>query len=81
MTLPELISKLTAPIRLDVILTTMYFEAHYEGRAVLTSENVREAMKQARVPKAGEINVTDYLSKAGGLVDSPGVKTGEGRGV
>jgi hypothetical protein len=50
----------------------MYFQVHYEGRAVVTSENIRDAMRQARVPKAGSINVTDYLSKAGGLVDSPG---------
>ena len=76
MTLTELLSKLTSPGRLDVILTTMYFEAHYEGRSVVTSENVRAAMKQARVPKASIINVTDYLSKAGGLVDSPGSQDG-----
>jgi hypothetical protein len=76
MTLPELLSKLTSSGRLDAILTTMYFQAHYEGRAVVTSENVRDAMKQARVPKASTINVTDYLSKAGGFVDSPGSQDG-----
>lgn len=75
MTLPELISKLAAPSRLDVILTTMYFEAG-GGRELVTSDGIRDAMRQARVPKAGSINVTDYLSKAGGLVDSPGIKDG-----
>ena len=72
MTLPELLSKLVAPGRLDIILATMYFQAHYEGRVVVTSQDIRNAMKQARVPKASTTNVTDYLSKAGGVVDSPG---------
>lgn len=76
MTLPELLGKLTSPARANVILTTMYFEEHYQRRTVITSENIREAMKQARVPRAGAINVTDYLSKAGALVDSPGVQDG-----
>lgn len=76
MTLPELLGRLAAPGRLDLILTTMYFDAHYEGRAILTSENIREALKQARVPKASGINVTDYLSKAGAFVDSPGSQDG-----
>src|SRR5208282_970138 len=74
MTLPELLGKLTAPGRADLILATMYFEAHYARRAIITSESIREAMKQARIPKAAAINVTDYLSKAGALVDSPGVQ-------
>lgn len=76
MTLPELFGKLTAPVRLDVILTTMYFQTHYEGRVVQTSESIRAAMKQARVPKAGGTNITDYLSKAGELVDSSGIHDG-----
>lgn len=75
MTLPELLGRLATPGRLDVILTVMYFDAHYEGRTILTSENIREALKQARVPKAGAVNVTDYLSKAGAFVDSPGART------
>ena len=77
MTLPELLSKLPSAARRDVILTSMYFQAHYEGRPVVTSEDIRAAMRQARVPKAATMNVTDYLSKAGAFVDSPGSQDGK----
>ncbi len=77
MTLPELLAKLTNPIRSDVILVAMYHLAHYKAHVVVTSEDVREALRGARVPKANDMNITDCLSKAGGMVDSPGMLEGK----
>ena len=77
MTLPELLSRLTTPKRENVILVAMYYLDRYKSLKIVTSDQVREALKVARVPKASAINVSDYLSKAGGMVDSPGLTEGK----
>lgn len=77
MTLPELLAKLPKPGRIDVILAALYHQSHAEEGAALSSDEIRHTLKQARVPKASEFNITDYLSKAGAFVDSPGVQNGK----
>lgn len=74
MTLVEFLAPLRhAPSR-DRCLAVIYFKRRYEGVESMTSDQIRAALSQCRVPKAKFINVADVLSKAGPLIDSPGVQ-------
>jgi hypothetical protein len=54
-----------------VCLGILYYHQHHGDKPSLTTEEIRDELVHARVPKASKINVTDVLRKSGALVDSP----------
>lgn len=77
MTLVEFIAPIAKRSRKDNILAILYFKHRYEDVPALTVEQVRDALKSARVPKHTKINVADVLSKSGHYVDTPGTEDGK----
>lgn len=73
MTLAEFLAPLAGGPQRELCLAVLYYQQHYEDKAALTVEDVREALIRARVPRASKINVADVLNKSGALVDTPGV--------
>jgi hypothetical protein len=59
-----------------VCLAVLYYHQNYRDKASLTTDEIRDELVRARVPKASKINVADVLNKSGALVDSPGVSGG-----
>ena len=58
----------------------LYFCQHHGDKPSLTTEEIRDALLRARVPKASKINVTDVPSKSGAIVDSLRASQGIGAG-
>jgi hypothetical protein len=72
MTLAEFLAPLGPGSQRGVCLGVLYYHQHYRGRPSLTTEEIRDELVRARMPKASRINVADVLNKSGALVDSPG---------
>jgi hypothetical protein len=72
MTLAEFLAPLGPGSQRGVCLGVLYYHQHYRDKLSLTSEEIRNELVRARVPKASKINVADVLNKSGALVDSPG---------
>jgi hypothetical protein len=72
MTIAEFLAPLGPGSQRGVCLGVLYYHQHYEDKPSLTTEEVRDELVRARVPKASKINVADVLSKSGALVDCPG---------
>jgi hypothetical protein len=73
MTLGEFLAPLAGGSQRESCLAVLYYQQHYQDKAALTVEEIRDALVRARVPRASKINVADVLTKSGALVDSPGV--------
>lgn len=74
MTLVEFLAPLKNSTTKNRVLAVLYFKQRYEDADSLTTEEIRTALKSARVPKANKINVADVLAKCGPNVHSPGSK-------
>jgi len=77
MTLVEFIAPLGTRSRKDKILAILYYKSRYEDRYSLTIEDIRKALKAARMPGRTKINVADVLTKSGHYVDTPGTQDGK----
>jgi hypothetical protein len=73
MTLAEFLAPLGPGSQRGVCLGVLYYHQRYRDKPALTTEEVRNELVRARVPKASKINVADVLNKSGALVDSPGL--------
>jgi len=72
-TLAEFLAPLGPGSQRGVCLAVLYYHQHYRDKPSLTTEEIRDELVRARVPKASKINVADVLNKSGALVDSPAV--------
>jgi hypothetical protein len=72
MTIAEFLAPLGPGSQRGVCLGVLYYHQHYRDKPSLTTEEIRDELVRARVPKASKINVADVLSKSGALVDIPG---------
>jgi hypothetical protein len=72
MTLVEFLSPLAKAKNQDRVLATLYYLERYSGKANSTVDEIRGALKLARVPRAATINVADVLNKSGRNVDTGG---------
>jgi hypothetical protein len=71
MTLVEFIAPVKTGANRVKVLVAMYFLHRYEGVDAMRAEEIKTALKGARVPQAGAMNVPDVLNKSGHFVDSP----------
>jgi class 3 adenylate cyclase len=69
MTLVEFLHPVRKSSNRDKCLTAIYHLHHHQAVGSVSVEQIRAALKQARVPNAASINVSDVLNKAGHLVD------------
>ena len=74
MTLVEFIAPLLKGTHQDRVLAVLYFRERYEQKTSLTVDEIREGLRNARIPKWAKINVADVLSKSGQFVDTAGLK-------
>jgi hypothetical protein len=72
MTLVEFLAPLHRASYRDQCLSVLYFEQRYRDETSRTANEVRSALRSARMPKAARINVPDVLAKSGALVDIAG---------
>lgn len=72
MTLVEFLAPLKNAQYRDICVAVLYFKRRYEALDALTSDQISQALVNARLPKAKSINVADVLNKSGEMVDSPG---------
>src|SRR2546426_6617003 len=77
MTLVEFLAPLKSASHRERVLAVMYYRHRYDDVDSLTTEQIRNGLKQARAPKWKSINVADLLAKSGALVDSPGRERSE----
>lgn len=61
------------PVR-DLCLAAFYFEQRYSEKDAITVQELRAALRRARVPRASKINLADILGKMAPLVDVVGKK-------
>ena len=73
MTLAEFLAPLGPGSQRGACLGVLYYHQHYRDKPSLTTEEIRDELVRARVPRASKINVADVLNKSGALVDSPGL--------
>ena len=73
-TLVELLAPLAAAGNRDKCLAVLYYNHRFLSKESLTVEELRSALRTARVPKWARINVADVLNKSGHFVDSPATK-------
>jgi hypothetical protein len=72
MTLVEFLAPLKNAQYRDICVAVLYFKRRYEALDALTSDQISQALINARLPKAKSMNVADVLNKSGEMVDSPG---------
>jgi hypothetical protein len=72
MTLVEFLHPVLGNSNRDKCLAVLYYKHRYEQVESLTAQQIQQALIQARIPKAKNINVPDVLAKSGANVDSPG---------
>lgn len=72
MTLVEFIAPLKNAPNRDKCLAVLYYQHRYANNEALTVDQIRSALKNARVTRWAKINVADVLAKSGHYVDSPG---------
>ncbi len=58
----------------NLCLAALYFEQRYSGKDSLTVQELRVALRRARVPRVNKINLADILGKSAPLVDVSGRK-------
>jgi hypothetical protein len=73
MTLVEFLAPLKSATHQARVLAVIYFKERYEGIDALTVDQISQALKASRAPRAAKVNVADVLNKAGHLVDPAGV--------
>lgn len=78
MTLVEFLHPIKTKSNRDKCLAVLYYKDRYEQVALLTAQQIQQALIQTRMPKGKGVNVSDVLAKSGALVDSPG-STGSAR--
>lgn len=61
------------PVR-DLCLAALYFEQRYGQKDALTVQELRAALRRARVPRASKLNLADTLGKMAPFVDVVGKK-------
>jgi len=72
-TLVEFLAPLTKKTHQDRVLAVLYYRERYEQKTALTVDEVRQALRSARVKGWSKVNVADVLSKSGPLVNTTGV--------
>lgn len=60
----------------DLCLAALYFADRYNGKGEATIQQLRELLKQARVPKVAKLNLADVLAKSAPYVDTVGKEKG-----
>jgi DNA-binding MarR family transcriptional regulator len=70
MTLVEFLVPLKKCKHQDRILAILYYRECYEQVTVLTVDEIRQALKSARIKGWAKVNVTDVLTKSGAFVDT-----------
>lgn len=70
----EFLAPLSKSTRQDRILAILYYRERYEQKTALTVDEVRQALRSARVKGWAKINVADVLSKSGPLADTSGLQ-------
>jgi hypothetical protein len=73
MTFVEFLAQLKKSTNQAKVLAVLYFKERYESTPGLTTEQIKQALKLARVPNYAKINLSDVLNKAGPLVDTTGL--------
>ncbi len=74
MTLVEFIAPLLKSKHQDRILAILYYRERYEQKTALTADEIRQALRGARIKGWAKVNVVDVLNKSGALVDTSGLK-------
>jgi hypothetical protein len=74
MTLVEFLAPLLKKTNQDRVLAILYYRERCDQIPTLTVDEIRNALKNARVPKWAKVNVAYVLSKSGHLVDTSGLK-------
>jgi hypothetical protein len=73
-TLVEFLAPLLNGTHQNRILAILYFRERYEQKTSLTVDEIRQALKGARVKRWSKVNVADVLNKCGHLADTSGVQ-------
>jgi hypothetical protein len=73
MTLVEFLAPLKGDTHQARVLAAMYYKERYEQTDALTAEQIGQALKNARVPRANKLNVADIFNKAGHYVNPNGL--------
>lgn len=76
-TLIEFLEPLSKKSLTDRCLAVLYFEARYNNNQMLAGSEIKKRLRDARVPRTQNANVTALLNQIGALVDTPGLKDGE----
>lgn len=74
MTLVEFLEPLKKSTQKELVVAALYYKQHYEGAEALTVEQVRSALKAARVKGWKTMNVSRALDQSGEFVESAGSK-------
>jgi hypothetical protein len=74
MTLVEFLAPLRRSSNRDKILALLYYKHRYDKIASLAVQDIRTALRSARVTAWRSINVADVLAKSGHYVDSVGAR-------
>lgn len=74
MRLVEFLAPLSKGKHQDRVLAVLYFRERYDQVTSLTVDEIRQALKSARVRGWSKVNVADVLSKSGPLADPSGVQ-------
>lgn len=72
MTLVEFLEPLKNGTHQSRVLGALYFKERYEATPSLTVEQIRQALKTARVSGWAKVNVADVLNKSAHYVDTAG---------
>lgn len=73
MTLVEFLAPLSKGKHQERVLAVLYYKERYENVGALTVDQIRQALRSARISGHAKLNIADVLGKAGHLVDTPGV--------
>src|SRR2546430_9090538 len=74
MTLGEFLDPVHKGTHQARVLAVLYYYERYQSQSALTVDDIRDALKRARVRRAAKVNVADVLAKAGACVDTVGTK-------
>lgn len=75
MTLVEFLSPVRNSSNRDRCLAVLYYKHRYDQVESLTTEEIKRALVQSRMPNAKSANIADVLAKSGAMVDSPGARS------
>ena len=77
MTLVEFLEPLLKGTHQSRILAVLYYKERYERVDALTIDQIRQALKDARIKGWKTTNIADVLNKAGSYVDTKGLDGGK----